>query len=952
MRTPSIPDNEAERQQALDETELLNSGADPRFERITRLCLDLFSVPIALVSLIDRERQYFKSRQGVDASETPRDISFCGHAILGSEPLIVENALDDMRFCDNPLVCGAPDIRFYAGMPIHSSEGYRLGTLCLIDNQPRQFSEENVAQLKNLAGMVEDLIWTDTYQRRESTALQQQLQASHNEMTSLVNNIPGITFRCLPDKSWTMLYISNQVDTISGYTAEDLINNKRVCYADLIHPDDVFVVDNAVANAMANNEEWHIEYRVRHRTLGFRWVEERGKCIDTDPRHPLVLEGFIIDITRERNALTQLERHHQALTVLTDIAFSSHGSLDEIINHALQEAKLYLRAELAIVSEIKGEVYTVNWIAGPPDTTIVAGQQFALKDTWCQFLMAENPSSTTQEQFIADTDRPEFQQHPCYKTAPLGSYAGVVINIYDRPWGTLNVSSAKARSEDYNDGEKLFLRLLGNWLSDVLTQNLSQQRLTKLAALLPGTLYQFRRFPDGRMVFPYSSPQIETLYGITPEQAAEDAIPAFERIHPGDIETVSRSIEHSANTLEHWQSTYQINCPGKGYRWISGEARPEKMIDGSILWHGYLQDVHEQHQARLALEQSEARLRSLFDFSPIGIALNDFATGQFLDLNDALTAPTGYTREEFVSLSYWDVTPKEYEPEEQKALASMQSTGRYGPFEKEYIRKDGSRYPVRLQGMLSTELDGRKVIWSLVEDITERKKLDKMKDEFIATVSHELRTPLTSIKGALGLLNGGATGELPPKANKLLHTAERNATRLTLLINDLLDMEKLVAGKMPIQKQKQDLGSLLDDAIESVKSYQHQTQTQIRPPNNWPAVTVNVDGPRLIQALTNLLSNAIKFSPEGEWVDVSVIVDKTLVEIAIRDRGPGVDLAFQDRLFQRFSQADSSDNRKVAGTGLGLAITREICQQMDGNVGYRDAEGGGALFFIQLQVAQ
>ncbi|WBA16937.1 PAS domain-containing protein [Salinivibrio kushneri] len=952
MRTPPVPDNEVQRQKALDETELLNSGADPRFDRITRLCLDLFSIPIALVSLVDRERQYFKSRQGLDATETSRDISFCGHAILGSEPLIIENVLDDMRFCDNPLVCGAPDIRFYAGMPIHSSEGYRLGTLCLIDNQPRRFSEENVAQLKNLAGMVEDLIWSDTYQRRESTALQQQLQASHDEMASLINNIPGITFRCLPDKSWTMLYISNQVDTISGYAADDLINNKRVCYADLIHPDDVSLVDEAVTNAMANNEGWHIEYRVRHRTLGFRWVEERGKCIDTDPRHPQVLEGFIIDITRERNALTQLERHHQALTVLTDIAFSSHSSLDDRINHALEEARQYLRAERAIVSETKDDVYIVNWIVGPPDSVIDAGQQFALKDTWCQLLMSENSRTSVTEQFIADTCRPEFYQHPCYKAAPLGSYAGVVIYVYGRPWGTLNVSSSRARSEDYNDGEKLFLRLLGNWLSDVLTQNLSQQRLTKLAALLPGTLYQFRRFPDGRMIFPYSSPQIESLYGITPEQAAENATPAFERIHPGDIEAIQQSIEHSADTLEYWQATYQCDCPGKGYRWISGEAQPEKMIDGSVLWHGYLQDVHEQHQARLALEQSEARLRGLFDFSPIGIALNDFETGQFLDLNDALIAPTGYTREEFVSLSYWDVTPKEYEPEEQKALASMQSTGRYGPFEKEYIRKDGSRYPVRLQGMLSTELDGRKVIWSLIEDITERKKLDKMKDEFIATVSHELRTPLTSIKGALGLLNGGATGDLPPKANQLLHTAERNATRLSLLINDLLDMEKLVAGKMLIQLKKQELGPLLNDAIESVKSYQHQNPIQIHTPNNWPTVMVNVDGARLIQALTNLLSNAIKFSPEEGQVDVSITKSRKDVEISIRDYGSGVDKEFQNRLFQRFSQADSSDNRKLPGTGLGLAITREICQQMGGDVGYRDAEGGGALFFIQLQVEQ
>jgi signal transduction histidine kinase len=244
------------------------------------------------------------------------------------------------------------------------------------------------------------------------------------------------------------------------------------------------------------------------------------------------------------------------------------------------------------------------------------------------------------------------------------------------------------------------------------------------------------------------------------------------------------------------------------------------------------------------------------------------------------------------------------------------------------------------------------VIWSLVEDITERKKLDKMKDEFIATVSHELRTPLTSIKGALGLLNGGATGDLPPKANQLLHTAERNATRLSLLINDLLDMEKLVAGKMLIQLKKQELGPLLDDAIESVKPYQHQNQIRIHTPNHWPTVMANVDGARLIQALTNLLSNAIKFSPEEGQVDVSVTKSRKDVEISIRDYGSGVDKEFQNRLFQRFSQADSSDNRKLPGTGLGLAITREICQQMGGDVGYRDAEGGGALFFIQLQVAQ
>ena len=137
MKAPKTPDNETERQQALDDSGLLAEGSEERFDRITRLACHTFSVPIALVSLIDRDRQWFKSRQGLDATETPRDISFCGHAIHHSEPLVVEDTLEDERFFDNPLVTSAPDIRFYAGAPLHTETGHRLGTLCLIDRQPR-----------------------------------------------------------------------------------------------------------------------------------------------------------------------------------------------------------------------------------------------------------------------------------------------------------------------------------------------------------------------------------------------------------------------------------------------------------------------------------------------------------------------------------------------------------------------------------------------------------------------------------------------------------------------------------------------------------------------------------------------------------------------------------------------------------------------------------------------
>ncbi|MFC5706142.1 GGDEF domain-containing protein [Aeromonas eucrenophila] len=155
MQAPAIPDYERQRLDALRRLAILDSSAEERFDRITRMARNMFEVPISLISLVDEERQWFKSRCGLDAQETPRDISFCGHAILGEEIFVVEDAARDPRFADNPLVLGAPHIRFYAGSPLHIAGGYKVGTLCLIDRRPRQLDARERSLLTDLAGMVE-----------------------------------------------------------------------------------------------------------------------------------------------------------------------------------------------------------------------------------------------------------------------------------------------------------------------------------------------------------------------------------------------------------------------------------------------------------------------------------------------------------------------------------------------------------------------------------------------------------------------------------------------------------------------------------------------------------------------------------------------------------------------------------------------------------------------------
>lgn len=156
MIKPAIPANESQRLQTLRDLDLLDKPAEERFDRVTRLAKQVFSTSIALVSLVDADRQWFKSRQGLDAEETPRDISFCGHAILDDKIMVVNDAEQDQRFCDNPLVCGDPNIRFYAGYPLAAPDGSRIGTLCVIDDKPRDISTEQLQLLRELGRMVEE----------------------------------------------------------------------------------------------------------------------------------------------------------------------------------------------------------------------------------------------------------------------------------------------------------------------------------------------------------------------------------------------------------------------------------------------------------------------------------------------------------------------------------------------------------------------------------------------------------------------------------------------------------------------------------------------------------------------------------------------------------------------------------------------------------------------------
>lgn len=647
MLKPSTPDDETQRLQALQALDMLDTPAEERFDRLTRIAQQMMQVPIALISLVDANRQWFKSRQGLETCETSRDISFCGHAILGTEVFVVADTAADVRFADNPLVTQAPHIRFYAGVPLLLDSGLCVGTLCAMDHQPHQATAAQLAALRDLAQCVS-----------EELERVQQLQ-NHAERTMTQAQYAAI--------------IASSDDAILSNTLDGIITS------------------------------WN----------------------------PAAETLF---------AYTQKEAIGLAVTMLIP-------------------------------------------------------QEYAAEEA----------------QIIARIQRGERIEH--FKTTRL-----------------------------QKDGTPIHVSV-----------------------------------------------------------------------------SISPVIDARGN--------------------IIGAAQ-------------IVRDISKREETNRALEKSAQLVKSIVETVVDGIITID-SRGTVQSFNSAAERLFGYGAAEVIGRNVKVLMPEPYAAEHDGYLSHYQHTRepRIIGIGREVVgrRKNGSTFPMDL-AVSEMRQPGQSLFVGIVRDITERKRVDLMKTEFVSTVSHELRTPLTSISGALGLVCGGVLGPVTEQATSMLDIAYKNSQRLTHLINDLLDMEKMVAGKMNFDLQTQALMPLLAQSIESTRNYAQQYQVTLALQAPVDGVQVRVDGSRLQQVLSNFLSNAAKFSPRGGQVDIRVHMRDGVVRVTVIDHGPGIPAEFKGRIFQKFSQADSSDTRTKGGTGLGLAISKELIERMDGQVGFESEKGQGARFYFELPV--
>ena len=438
----------------------------------------------------------------------------------------------------------------------------------------------------------------------------------------------------------------------------------------------------------------------------------------------------------------------------------------------------------------------------------------------------------------------------------------------------------------------------------------------------------------------------------------------IEDVIPDNFFTLIKEFSKSGKSSKTFQQAIIIN--GKLKHLIVNLSRLDASYYTKNSIAVFLTDITNQIENKILLQESEEKFRSLFELSPLGIALIDYRTSKFIDFNNTLLEYLNYSKEELSLLNNWDITPEEYRNQDFTKIKGLKHGVKIIPYEKELFKKDGSLLPVLVNGIKIKLSNGVNSFLAIIQDITPQKKAEKelilakttaekanmAKSQFLANMSHEMRTPLN---GIIGFSNLTLKTNLDATQEEYISTIEKSANSLLSIINDILDFSKIEAGKLELHKEKVDLSELIDECFNIVKyqALDKDLELIIHIDNEVPEF-LNLDKIRIRQILINLLGNAVKFTENGE-IELSIRVEKKVentftLSFSIRDTGVGISDDAQEKVFEAFMQEDNSSTRKYGGTGLGLSICKQLLALMDSTLVLKSEKGKGSVFSFQVEV--
>ncbi|SHI76704.1 PAS domain S-box-containing protein [Mesonia phycicola] len=720
MKEPKLPKNESDRLKELESYKLIGLPEHDDYDFITEMAAQICGTKISLISLITEDKQWFLSHHGLKARETPKKYAFCAHAInQPSTPLIVEDAREDERFYDNPLTIDDPNVIFYAGVPLITDNGFALGTLCTIDNTPKTLSSKQLEQLKKLARQTVNLFENrkksfDLDKLNKELKKKNELLLGTQETNQLGNWELDIN---TGETYWSdIVYDIHEVSRNYEHNKENAIN--------FYHPDYRQPITDAVTNCITNNIPFDLICQLITGKGNLAWVRATGKKIEDK------LIGSFQDITKIKHNEIRFKSVIEATNIGTWQWNIQTG--EATLNNRWAEMLGYSLEELAPIN-----IKTWEKLSHPEDL-IIAKQKL-------------------EECFIKKTEYFNIECRMMHKNGKWiwVSDKGKVFEWTEegKPlmmYGThQDITERKEKEERIRISEEAFR---GNFENAAIGMALLDK--------------------DGKWL--KVNAKVCDIVGYSEDELMHLT---FQDItHPDDLSLDLNLLQELVEGKREYYQMEKRYFHKQGYIvYILLAVSIVKNKAGEVLYFiSQIIDISKSKKLLLDVNHQKDLLAALYKLSPIGIVLNDFETGKYIDINDKLLEPTGYSKEEFLNLTYWDITPPEYEPLEQIALKQLKENGKFELFEKEYIRKDGTRYPVALQGVLTEDSNNRKLIWAFVRDISKEKEAERKLKEAISSLqsildaSKQVSIISTDTKGNITLFNSGAEQLLGYKAKELI----------------------------------------------------------------------------------------------------------------------------------------------------------------------------------------
>lgn len=498
--------------------------------------------------------------------------------------------------------------------------------------------------------------------------------------------------------------------------------------------------------------------------------------------------------------------------------------------------------------------------------------------------------------------------------------------------------------------------------------NKSHEMLSKLTSQVPGVVYQYRLYPDGRSSFPYSSPGMWEIFEVTSDEVREDATPIFGRLHPEDVDRITSEIYESARTQKYFHSEFRVVLPEQGVRWRVCNAKPELMEDGSTLWYGIISDNTDRKNAEEALKKNEYMLAEAENIGQTGSWTYNMKT-ETAQWSSNMYKIFGADKNDTEILDYYNFIEKFIHPEDKKYVLdeftkALKDKDYLYDINYRIIREDGKIRNIRAIAKTIWEENILQQMIGWVEDITKQKQaeeelilakekaeeMSKLKSNFLANMSHELRTPMVAILGFSELLTNSLMNSEEKKYAEMIL---RGGKRLTNTLNLILDLSRVESSKMDYNLTSHNISEIVNSTAKLFEK-EAEKKNLVFSTELKKVVSAEVDSFMLEKVLEHLIENAVKYTLKGEikiWSDYEIFNGKEYACVWIKDTGIGVPEDMKEVIFEPFRQASEGRSRHFEGTGLGLSIAKKYVELMNGLISVDSVAGEGSTFILRFRTS-